>query len=280
MSNRLPADELFDVRQEIKRLQEREKELKKVFIDDRESRVGDDKIVVVYDQSRSTVDWKKLAKDLKIPDSKIELYTRTNVSEVVKIEDRPSISAMRDVILDGVFYVVDCETTGLSPAKGDRMVTLNITKCAMEYENGQYAAHILASYDYLLNPGRESAPSAEKVHGHTREMTLTYPPFSTVAEDVYEKLNGEVIVGQNIPFDMDFINTQLVESGLKELRPKGLIDTKVFSRILWPDQSSSMSEVVKRLGIGEQKDTHTAREDSELTAKLLAYQLTEAEMRG
>jgi hypothetical protein len=54
--NRHPADELADVRAEIRRLQEREEALRAHLLEHPEDRIGDDYTVSISSQSRKHVD--------------------------------------------------------------------------------------------------------------------------------------------------------------------------------------------------------------------------------
>jgi hypothetical protein len=62
--NRHPADELADVRFEIRRLQEREEALRAHLLEHPEDRVGDTYTVLVCSQSRKRVDLKRLADEI------------------------------------------------------------------------------------------------------------------------------------------------------------------------------------------------------------------------
>jgi hypothetical protein len=64
VANRHPADELADIRSEIKRLTIREGELRAYLLEHPDDREGDDYAVSITTQSRQRVDLKRLADEV------------------------------------------------------------------------------------------------------------------------------------------------------------------------------------------------------------------------
>ncbi len=71
---------------------------------------------------------------------------------------------------------VDVETTGLSPAMGDRVVELGMIAC-------QGATEISRS-SHLINPGRPIPMDAHRVHGISDQDVSECPPFKEIAGKV------------------------------------------------------------------------------------------------
>ncbi|MBT2248216.1 3'-5' exonuclease [Arthrobacter sp. BHU FT2] len=97
---------------------------------------------------------------------------------------------------DGPFAVIDVETTGFSPAKGDRVIELAIARVD---KNGR----IEDEYATLLNPeGRDTG--AVFIHGISNDAVKNAPLFSDVLPEVLARLDGAVIVAHNAVFEEKF----------------------------------------------------------------------------
>jgi hypothetical protein len=83
--NRHPADELADVRSEIRRLQEREETLRAHLLEHPEDRVGDDYTVSISSQSCKRVDLKRLAAEIGA--SLLARFTSFTTSLVVRLRE-------------------------------------------------------------------------------------------------------------------------------------------------------------------------------------------------
>ena len=70
--------------------------------------------------------------------------------------------------------VLDTETTGLEPAKGDRMVEIGAIEIVNQIETG-------TSFHVLVNPERDVSDDAFRVHGHTTGSLRDKPVFSEAA---------------------------------------------------------------------------------------------------
>jgi len=94
---------------------------------------------------------------------------------------------------------LDVETTGLSPAMGDRVIELGMIVC-------QGATEINRS-SHLINPGRPIPQDAQRVHGISDQDVSECPLFKGIAEEVESTLVDSWIVGHNVRFDAGFIVT-------------------------------------------------------------------------
>jgi DNA polymerase III subunit epsilon len=111
-------------------------------------------------------------------------------------EDRPPRRAI----------VIDSETTGLSPASGERMVSFG----AIELIDGRPTG----SYMHLLfNPGRKSHFAARRVHGLCDQMLARQPHFSEHAAGLAEFLGNDPLIGHNVAFDIRFLAAEFENVG-------------------------------------------------------------------
>lgn len=106
----------------------------------------------------------------------------------------------QDTLSSLEFAVVDCETTGLFPARSDRIVEIAIVRVnAMGETTDEYAT--------LVNPQRDMGPT--HIHNLTAADVKDAPLFADIVGDVVERLAGAVFVAHNVHFDRRFIEAEL-----------------------------------------------------------------------
>lgn len=157
------------------------------------------------------------------------------------------------------YVVVDIETTGHSPAKGDRIIQLAI----VTIENGI----IVDTYMEFINPGRKIPMFIQDLTGISDEDVAHAQPFEAYAEIVSEKLRDAIFVAHNTNFDLPFLQKELQRSG----QPKwqGLaMDTVELSRLLYPTAISyKLQDIATDLAI-PLGNAHRADDDAYATAEL------------
>ena len=75
--------------------------------------------------------------------------------------------------------IFDTETTGLSPAGGDRMVEIGCIEMVGRVETGRH-------YHCYFNPGRPMPSEAEAVHGLSDIFLSDKPSFADKVEELLE----------------------------------------------------------------------------------------------
>jgi len=105
--------------------------------------------------------------------------------------------------------VIDFETTGLT-AGLDRVVEVSVVRV----DPGQ--APRLA-FDTLVNPCRPMA--ATEIHGITDADVARAPTFADVAGDVVAATAGCVVAAYNVYFDIQFLEFELRNRGVRQLPP-------------------------------------------------------------
>ena len=155
------------------------------------------------------------------------------------------------------FVIFDVETTGLSPASGDRIIEIAALKI-----NGLRPVEKFYSF---IDPERELSFSAFQVNGITEEMLLGAPTSREVLPRFHDFLQGAAIVGHNIRFDLSFLcyELSLIERKLGE--DTVVIDTIRMARHLLPHLGRyPLWFVAHSLGI-RRTQAHRAMGDVELT---------------
>lgn len=110
---------------------------------------------------------------------------------------------------DGPFAVVDVETTGFSPANGDRVIEIAIARV-------DASGRVEDEYATLINAqGRDTG--AVFVHGISNDAVRKSPLFADVADvadDILARLEGTVVVAHNAVFEERFLAAELRRAGI------------------------------------------------------------------
>jgi|SRR5215472_8380071 len=86
MQNRHPVDELADVRSEIRRLEDREQELRVYLLEHPNDRIGIEYIASIGEQRRSRIDLKALADE--IGHALMQRFTHFTSCRTVRLRER------------------------------------------------------------------------------------------------------------------------------------------------------------------------------------------------
>lgn len=158
--------------------------------------------------------------------------------------------------------VLDTETTGMDPEKGDRIVEIG----CVELENHVPTGKHLQLY---INPERDIPAEATAVHGITNEFVADKPVFSQVYTEFLAFIEGAKLVIHNAEFDMKFINSELKRVGHKPIPWPMVVDTLTMARRKFPGSPANLDALCRRFGIDNTERTfHGALLDSELLAEV------------
>jgi DNA polymerase III subunit epsilon len=160
--------------------------------------------------------------------------------------------------VDAPFAVVAVETTGLSPAKGDRVVEIAVVRVGVD-------GRIEDEYATLVNPGRDVGPVF--VHGISNSEVLDAPTFDDVVGELLARLDGAVVVAHNAAFVERFLAAELARTGVTLPLNPALCSLWLARRTLRaPDQRLDTLARVVGLPVA---DAHTALADARTVAALL-----------
>ncbi len=160
------------------------------------------------------------------------------------------------------FTVIDVETTGLSPDKGDRVCEIGVVKIR--------GGAIIESFDTIINPQRRISPGAFSVNQITPEMIAAAPYFEDVAEKLSVILEHSIISGFNVKFDVSFIRNEFRLIGFPQFENL-IIDVLALARQLLPGIGKYPLENVARVAAIPFPTKHRALEDTFVTAQLLTF---------
>src|SRR5688500_1453528 len=101
--------------------------------------------------------------------------------------------------VDAPYAVIDVETTGFSPATGDRIVEIAIARVDAR-------GRIEDEYSTVLNPGRDVGPVF--VHGISNSEVQDAPRFEDVAGELLARMDGAIVVAHNAVFEERFLTAE------------------------------------------------------------------------
>lgn len=161
--------------------------------------------------------------------------------------------------------IIDTETTGLSAAKGDRLIEVG----CLEMINRRLTKN---SFHRYVNPNRGIDDGAVKVHGITAEFLKDKPTFDKIADDLFAFIDGAELIIHNAPFDISFLNAEFIRVN-KSRAPItqfcAVIDTLVMARREHPGQPNTLDALCRRYGVNNKhRDLHGALIDAELLAQV------------
>lgn len=158
--------------------------------------------------------------------------------------------------------VFDTETTGLSPAGGDRMVEIGCIEMIGRVETGRH-------FHCYFNPDRPMPSEAEAVHGLSDIFLSDKPRFADKADELLEFIGDAPLVAHNAGFDFGFLNHELEQSGRMAVSMSRMVDTLVLARSRHPGAKHSLDALCTRFGVDRsQRVKHGALLDAQLLAQV------------
>ena len=157
--------------------------------------------------------------------------------------------------------VLDIETTGLYPHRGDRIVEIG----AVAIESGK----CVADFENLVNCGKEIPQQAQEVHGISTEMLNRQPSPEDVLPRFLQFTTRSTLVAHNAKFDIGFLRCEVARLGLG-IR-NSYVCTLQMSRRLYPQLPNFKLDTVCNFLLDETElnvNRHRALDDARLTAKI------------
>ena len=162
---------------------------------------------------------------------------------------------MREIILD-------TETTGLDPLRGDRLVEIGCVEIFNRMPTGQ-------TFHRYFNPERNMPAEAFAVHGLSSEFLSAKPFFAEEVDDFLAFIGDAPLVIHNASFDISFINAELDRIKRPPISRERLVDTLLLARRKHPGVSNRLDDLCSRYAIDNSRRTkHGALLDAELLAEV------------
>ncbi|MGO9359774.1 MAG: DNA polymerase III subunit epsilon [Xanthobacteraceae bacterium] len=158
--------------------------------------------------------------------------------------------------------VLDTETTGLDPLRGDRLVEVGCVEIFTRMPTGM-------TFHRYINPERDVPQEAFAVHGLSTEFLADKPLFSAVADEFLDFIGEAPLVIHNASFDISFINAEFERLKRPPIPRDRLVDTLLLARRKHPGVSNRLDDLCSRYAIDNSRRTkHGALLDAELLAEV------------
>ena len=161
---------------------------------------------------------------------------------------------------DIVFASIDVETTGLSPLNSRVCEIAAVTFQGVEKKE---------DFSALVNPEMSIPCVASNVHGITDDMVCQSPKFGEVVHKLTAIMEGTVLLGHNVKFDIKFLEMEFERVGMK-FPELAFVDTLEIARKFGKFNNNKLGTIAKELGISVD-GWHRALNDVIMTQKIFEH---------
>ncbi|MDB5935794.1 MAG: polymerase subunit epsilon [Massilia sp.] len=159
--------------------------------------------------------------------------------------------------------VIDFETTGLSPAMGDRITEVAALRIV--------AGRVTERYVSLINCNARIPSFITSLTGITQQMVDDAPPVRQVLPQLLEFIGTDTLSAHNASFDEKFLKAEAERLGMAPGH-QALVCSLKLSRRLFPGMPSyKLGVLSSQLGIRFRSAAHRAESDAEVGAELLNH---------
>lgn len=159
--------------------------------------------------------------------------------------------------------VLDTETTGLEVSQGHRIIEIGCVELLNRRLTGRH-------FHQYIQPERDIDAGALAVHGITPEFLADKPTFDRIVKDFLEFIEGAELIIHNAPFDVGFIDAELLRLDREHPHTSTLcsvVDTLTLARAKHPGQRNSLDALCQRYHVDNASRTlHGALLDAEILA--------------
>lgn len=157
--------------------------------------------------------------------------------------------------------VLDTETTGFNYSKTDRVIEIAAVKYDKFFQE-------VDRFETLVNPMRDLG--AQHIHGIDAAWVIDAPLFADVADELLAFMNGAVLVGHNIDFDLNFISAELSRAGrvVPDFAEHSIDTLRIARSIYGSGQSCKLTDLAVLFSL-DHTNAHAALADVQVTAQVL-----------
>lgn len=161
------------------------------------------------------------------------------------------------------FVVIDTETTGFEPYGGDELVQVAFIEYAGLEPTGR-------EFCSLVRPRVPIPATSRAIHGISDDMVAEAPTADDLIDTIAEFIDGRVLVGHHIAFDMRFLDRVARRRFFSDFtNPR--IDTVELYRAVQPAaRRLGLDEVAAACGVAIE-DRHDARGDALTCGGIFGY---------
>jgi DNA polymerase-3 subunit epsilon len=161
-----------------------------------------------------------------------------------------------------IFVCVDCESTGLDPAK-DRMIEIAVARFTFE--------QIIQKFETLINPECEIPAVSQEIHKISIEMLHGKPKVAEVLPAALKLIHGHILVGHGIGFDISLIAAEAKRSQIPtQIEQQPFIDTLRLARLYGESPINSLEKLREHFNIAAE-GAHRAMNDVIVNIEVFKY---------
>lgn len=179
--------------------------------------------------------------------------------------------ALQRDLRESTFVVVDLETTGGSPQRGDRIIEIG----AVRVRSGR----VVERFATLVDPERRIPPFITRLTGITQDMLAGQPKIDAALGGLLAFAAHDVLVAHNAAFDVPFLDTMLRAHYGRRLEHPHLCTLRLARRLLPQLRRRSLDALAAHFGIVV-ADRHRALGDASATAEIFFHLLELLPRRG
>lgn len=169
--------------------------------------------------------------------------------------------------------VLDTETTGLDPIKGDRLIEIGCVELYNRIPTGR-------EFHKYINPGRDVPYEAQAVHGITTDFLKDKPLFGSIVDSLLDFIAEDMLVIHNAIFDIGFLNAELERTQKNPIQMSRVVDTLALARRKYPGGPNTLDALCKRYSVdNSHREKHGALKDSLLLAQVYVELLGERQAK-
>ncbi|WP_426177222.1 3'-5' exonuclease [Massilia sp. TWR1-2-2] len=166
-------------------------------------------------------------------------------------------------VFDQPIVMLDFETTGLSPAMGDRITEV----AALRIVDGR----VTERYVSLINCNARIPSFITSLTGITQQMVDDAPPVRQVLPQLLEFIGSDTLSAHNASFDEKFLKAEAERLGMATGHQALVCSLKLSRRIFPGMPSYKLGLLSGQLGIRFRSAAHRAESDAEVGAELLNH---------
>lgn len=166
------------------------------------------------------------------------------------------------LIHQDIFVCLDCESTGLDPNK-DRLIEVAARRFTFD--------KVLQEFETLVNPECEIPQVSQDIHKISSEMLEGKPKVAEILPELLELVNGHIIVGHGIGFDIALIAAEAKRSNIStNIHKQRYIDTLRMARLYGESPINSLEKLRQHFNI-EPEGAHRAMSDVIVNIDVFKY---------
>ncbi|HEY0063323.1 MAG TPA: 3'-5' exonuclease [Telluria sp.] len=166
-------------------------------------------------------------------------------------------------MFDQPIVMLDFETTGLSPAMGDRITEV----AALRIVGGR----VTERYVSLINCGVRIPSFISALTGISQAMVDRAPPVDQVLPELLDFIGADALSAHNASFDEKFLKAEAARLTLAPAHASLVCSLKLSRRVFPGMASYKLGQLSGQLGIRFRSAAHRAESDAEVAAELLIH---------